>query len=76
GAGTLPMLLVMGGFAERLQRVTQHKWTRYIAGILLVVFGAMILSRALGGGHRGSGFHHGPQASSAMIRMPATIFLT
>jgi sulfite exporter TauE/SafE len=52
GAGTLPMLLLMGGFAERLQRFTRHRWTRYIAGILLIVFGAMILNKALSGGHR------------------------
>lgn len=58
GAGTLPMLLVMGGFAEKLQRFTRHKWTRYLAGILLIAFGAMILSKALSGGHQ-----HGMQHS-------------
>ena len=58
GAGTLPMLLAMGGFAEKLQRFTRHKWTRYVAGILLIAFGAMILSKALGGGHMG-GHNHG-----------------
>lgn len=52
GVGTLPMLLVMGGFAEKLQRFTRHKWTRYVAGILLIAFGVMILSKALGGGHQ------------------------
>jgi uncharacterized protein len=52
GAGTLPMLLLIGGFAERLQRFTRHKWTRYAAGILLIVFGVMILSKALSGGHQ------------------------
>jgi len=51
GAGTLPMLLLMGGFTEKLQRFTQAKWTRYVAGILLIVFGAMILSKALSGEH-------------------------
>lgn len=51
GAGTLPMLLVMGSFAERLQYFTRHKWTRYVAGILLIVFGAIILTKALSGGH-------------------------
>lgn len=59
GAGTLPMLLVMGGFADRLQRFTQQRLTRYIAGILLIAFGIMILSRALGGGHMASGHQHG-----------------
>jgi sulfite exporter TauE/SafE len=58
GVGTLPMLLAMGGFAEKLQRFTRHKWTRYVAGILLIAFGAMILSKALGGGHMG-GHNHG-----------------
>ena len=52
GVGTLPMLLAMGGFAEKLQYFTRHKWTRYIAGILLIAFGVMILSKALGGGHQ------------------------
>lgn len=52
GVGTLPMLLVMGGFADSLQRFTRHKWTRYIAGILLIAFGAMILTKALSGGHQ------------------------
>jgi len=51
GAGTLPMLMVMGSFAERLQRFTRFRWTRYIAGLLLITFGLMILSRALSGGH-------------------------
>jgi len=53
GAGTLPMLLVMGGLAERLQRFTRNKITRYVAGILLIAFGALILSKALGGHHQG-----------------------
>ena len=52
GVGTLPMLLVMGGLAEKLQHFTRNKLTRYVAGILLIAFGAMILSKALGGGHQ------------------------
>ncbi|MDT8282750.1 MAG: sulfite exporter TauE/SafE family protein [Gammaproteobacteria bacterium] len=51
GVGTLPMLLAMGSFAERLQYFTRHRWIRYIAGILLIAFGVMILSKALSGGH-------------------------
>jgi len=51
GVGTLPMLLAMGGFAEKLSYITRNKWTRYTAGILLIAFGAMILTKALGGGH-------------------------
>ncbi len=60
GVGTLPMLLVMGGLAEKLQRFTRHKWTRYIAGILLIAFGAMILTKALSGGHK-HGMQHNMQ---------------
>jgi len=52
GVGTLPMLLAMGSFAEKLQRFTRYKWTRYLAGILLIAFGAMILNKALSGGHK------------------------
>jgi hypothetical protein len=55
GLGTLPMLLTMGGLAHKLQRITQMKSTRYIAGILLVAFGVMILVKALGGGHHHMG---------------------
>ena len=51
GAGTLPMLLMMGGFTNKLQRFTQNKWTRYVAGILLIAFGVLILTKALSGGH-------------------------
>lgn len=72
GVGTLPMLLAMGGFAEKLQRFTRHKWTRYIAGILLIAFGAMILTKALGGGHKHGmhgGMDHGEQ--TMQHEMPA-----
>ncbi len=55
GLGTLPMLLTMGGLAHKLQRITQMKSTRYIAGILLVAFGVMILVKVLGGGHHHMG---------------------
>ena len=46
GAGTLPLLLAMGGAAESLQRFTRNKWTRYIAGLILIVFGLVILFKA------------------------------
>ena len=52
GIGTLPMLMVMGSFAEKLSYFTRHKWTRYTAGMLLIVFGCLILVKALGGGHQ------------------------
>jgi uncharacterized protein len=63
GAGTLPMLLVMGSFADKLQRLTRNRWIRYLAGILLIAFGAMILSKALGGGHMGG---HGHDMQNSM----------
>ncbi len=66
GLGTLPMLLVMGGLAEKLQRFTRNKWTRYIAGILLIAFGAMILMKVMGGGHMGSGHQHGVMQQQSM----------
>ena len=46
GLGTLPLLLAMGGLAEKLQRFTRNRWTRYVAGALLVLFGLFILFRA------------------------------
>ena len=58
GVGTLPMLLAMGGFAEKLQYFTRHQWTRHIAGILLIAFGVMMLTKALGGDHQ-HGMQHG-----------------
>jgi sulfite exporter TauE/SafE len=64
GVGTLPVLLAMGGFAEKLSYFTRNKWTRYTAGILLIAFGVMILTKALGGGHQHGmkqGVHHGEQ---------------
>ncbi len=54
GVGTLPMLMVIGGFAHKLQAITQNRWTRYLAGVLLILFGVMILFKALSGGHH----HH------------------
>jgi sulfite exporter TauE/SafE len=61
GVGTLPMLLAMGGLADKLQRFTRNKKTRYLAGILLIVFGAMILTKAFSGGHHHSMQHGTPQ---------------
>ncbi len=58
GAGTLPVLLLMGGLAHRLQQFTRNRWTRYVAGIVLIFFGALILSKALSGGHQ-HGHNHG-----------------
>ena len=52
GAGTLPMLLAMGGLAEKLQRFTRNKKIRYLAGIILIAFGVMILTKAISGGHQ------------------------
>ena len=57
GMGTLPMLMVMGSFAETLSGFTRNRWVRYTAGMLLIVFGALILSKALSGGHQHSMKH-------------------
>jgi len=57
GAGTLPMLLLMGGLAEKLRSFTQMAWTRYIAGGLLIAFGGMILFRAFNM-YMSGGMHH------------------
>lgn len=46
GLGTLPLLLTMGGLAEKLQRFTRNRWTRFVAGLLLIAFGLMMLVKA------------------------------
>ena len=69
GVGTLPMLIVMGGFAEKLSHFTRSKITRYAAGILLIAFGAIILSKALGGGHQHAMKHEMHHESSAGTQM-------
>lgn len=66
GLGTLPMLMLMGGFAEKLQRFTRNRWIRNIAGILLIAFGVMILTKALSGGHMGHGPGHMSMAAGVM----------
>ena len=70
GAGTLPMLLLMGGVAEKLQQFTRHRWTRNIAGLLLIAFGAMILTKALSGGHQ-HGMPHGMSQGMNSGEQPA-----
>lgn len=59
GVGTLPMLLVMGGFADKLQSFTRNKWIRYMAGLLLIAFGLILLGKVLGGGARHQLMHQG-----------------
>ncbi len=63
GAGTLPMLLAMGGLAEKLQKFTRNNKVRYVAGILLIAFGALILTKALSGGHQ----HHSMETMGSDI---------
>ncbi len=58
GLGTLPMLLTMGGVAHKIQAFTRNKWTRYVAGALLIAFGVMILIKAGSGGHAHMHMHH------------------
>ena len=68
GVGTLPMLLAMGAFAEKLQRFTRNQWTRYVAGLLLIAFGLMILGKALSGGHQH--MHHAQQSFTSIRVQP------
>jgi sulfite exporter TauE/SafE len=67
GLGTLPMLLVMGSLAEQLQRFTKNRLVRNVAGILLIAFGAMMLTKALTGGHQ---HHSGHQDMSGGQHQP------
>ncbi len=39
GAGTLPMLLALGGIAGRLDRLRRHPLARQVAGALVIAFG-------------------------------------
>jgi sulfite exporter TauE/SafE len=48
--GTLPNLLLMGVFAARLSRFVANPVVRNIAGGLVVLFGLLMLYRALGEG--------------------------
>jgi sulfite exporter TauE/SafE len=50
GAGTLPMLLLMGGAARWLGELVRRPVTRQIAGVLIIVIGLVSLSSG-GGGH-------------------------
>lgn len=40
GLGTLPALLAMGAFAAALADFMRHRWTRWIVGALVILFGA------------------------------------
>ena len=73
GAGTLPMLLLAGSFAETLQRFTRNRWTRYLAGSLLIVFGLIIVVKALGGGHQHHGMSHSARIDSDQLEISVVI---
>ena len=45
GLGTLPNLLLMGVFAASLNQFIQQAWVRQIAGVLIMVFAAVIFYR-------------------------------
>ena len=47
GLGTLPNLLAMGWFAQRLQGVRRQAWVRRAAGLLVVGFGVIGLWRVV-----------------------------
>ena len=46
GLGTLPNLLAMGVFANRLQAIVQSGWVKQLVGSLLLVFGILMCWRA------------------------------
>ncbi len=48
GLGTLPNLLAMGLFADRLRRFVHHRGVRQLAGGLVMAFGVLEIGRALG----------------------------
>lgn len=59
GAGTLPMLLLMGTLAQKLQAFSRNPWVRNIAGLILIGFGAVMLVNVFSGGHQhGSHMQH------------------
>jgi len=45
GLGTLPNLLAMGAAAGQLQRLVRHVWVRRAAGLMIIAFGLLQLSR-------------------------------
>jgi sulfite exporter TauE/SafE len=50
GLGTLPMLLLMGGAAEQLNRFVRSSQTRKIAGLIIIGLGVYMLWSAIQGG--------------------------
>jgi len=55
GLGTLPMLLLMGGAAEQLNRFVRSSRTRKIAGLLIISLGVYVIASAF---QDGSHAHH------------------
>ncbi|HEB81742.1 MAG TPA: sulfite exporter TauE/SafE family protein [Gammaproteobacteria bacterium] len=55
GLGTLPMLLLMGTLAQKLQAFSRNPWVRNIAGLILIGFGVLMLVNVFGGGHQHGG---------------------
>ncbi|MBI5462013.1 MAG: sulfite exporter TauE/SafE family protein [Gammaproteobacteria bacterium] len=49
GLGTLPNLLLMGALAAKLGSFVRQPWPRRVAGGLVLVFAAVLLTRALSG---------------------------
>jgi len=46
GLGTLPNLLLMGVFASTLNRFIQQPWVRQVAGVMIMLFAAVMFYRA------------------------------
>ena len=55
GLGTLPMLLLMGGAAEKLNRFVRDPRARQVAGLIVIGLGIYILLSAF---HGGDHMHH------------------
>lgn len=47
GLGTLPNLLLMGVFASTLNQFIQQPWVRQVAGVLIMIFAAVMFYRGL-----------------------------
>ena len=48
GLGTLPNLLLMGVFASTLNRFIQQPWVRQVAGVMIMLFAAVMFYRVYG----------------------------
>ena len=73
GLGTLPMLLMMGGMASQVKRLTQNIYVRQGVAVIMLLMGAWVIYNALAGpGHQhGHGHDHSGHDMSMVV--PATL---